>query len=1382
MPTKRPLKFFNFPVTYIDLEGGLIDPSTKKFRDDDSPLALAAKKLNDESHKEPRLETDLSIFDLTRHKDLVDTSAFVINLDGAVFGKQPNERATQILSLVKKLNKFLPETPISFVSSGENKIELNNLPRALRAITDRPSGYQVLNDTADATQINAFADDVDKLGNRFLDKKLKSMVLLSGMKDYIEAASKGEIISTHTPGHFDIGLQMTVEGLLFRKIFGKKYTLGDVSISVGELGELIDHEGLHEESEHAVRNKYGVNHTYFFTSGTSGANRGVLDTIVGNEENVAVSKNSHKSFGDFADSKHEAIAHVLPSLVNSYGISGPPTQEQFNFENFKRMQETNQLGQDYGPIRTIHFTHSSYEGLTPNAAQIMKWIEKMNQDSFKDAVNQSIPDGPEKVRLNKLIDDMPGMTDGDEVKAAIKQVTDVAGHNLKVHIQNVLEDNAWSSHTATFVDNSSDTEMGPDEDEGYYSDIDDGSSEVSFDFYGAHSPLHPSVIPPFGVTLFVPESIHKLSQGISQASIVNIKEGIGSSFNPDVFKETTSKQQSTSPSYPIAVSNELGPFSYSSPMGRRLLQIQLKNAVEFMRDIRATKDEHQKGKPPTVENWYVDVYAPDRLPEKNTTNPNAFDYGSRDDYVMNSLDAYHGFGDKVPDEYLMGDPIKQSVILPGQNRDGSIDPDFGIPGKLLAAYLEESVKVEGREEPLPRVYCEKNGPYSVEFLFHSGFGSVEEHRKILKAGIDQFKLDHDQQRSIKDTMPRFYKSQMIYDEVSLQDKISSTAWASRHTTKVQGLLPKLYELLPDDLKRPDLKLSDLVSDQEYNDDISITDIASIKDHLLRLHPYNDSNTGLPKSIAVVANEVHQAYREIDIGQLSADLYTQEPETDMPIAAAFNLTSGKNREKALETVNLDDLVGRVSATKIGPYPPGIPLIYPGQIFEQRHVDLFKRYASVKGKYPGLGPAVHGMETKIGPNGEKFYTVSCITESYTRKAQLARISPQQLLPAYNAVVTANPGLENISTFKDFQDFTRAKENEYSPLTKIQFPDFIKAVQAVNNIIKVAYATAPEGQNLTRAHWDAIPLPLRDVNLIERVKVGTLSDAVKTRLTAVSTQAIVPGVVSLNPAQVIQNQDAAITAVTGQRDTAIAQRNTARGQVAAVANVSGTPVVTAVNSAVTNSASNNFNLGSDFKPRTIAEKAKRDVKKKMSNTPVLQELVTVNPSHPVIEGSTRVLDAAGTPGNLIDHPARPAPNHALFAQNPDLLLLPFHWLPDDHKCVAKDSCVAFIPAQPGEPAASFIFLDTKGGPPGPNNKGQIIRVPADRIDAARRQDLERALAAHTRTPKSPTVEHPQFSCLVQQRAGVHPTTGAAIPEQGPQQPGIGKKLLEAAKGKKF
>jgi lysine decarboxylase len=66
---------------------------------------------------------------------------------------------------------------------------------------------------------------------------------------------------------------------------------------------------------------------------------------------------------------------------------------------------------------------------------------------------------------------------------------------------------------------------------------------------------------------------------------------------------------------------------------------------------------------------------------------------------------------------------------------------------------------------------------------------------------------------------------------------------------------------------------------------------------------------------------------------------------------------------VETVELEALVGRVSANMILPYPPGVPLLMPGEMITERSravLDFLLMLCAIGRHYPGFETDIHGAK--------------------------------------------------------------------------------------------------------------------------------------------------------------------------------------------------------------------------------------------------------------------------------------------------------------------------------------------------------------------------------------------------------------------------------------
>ena len=106
------------------------------------------------------------------------------------------------------------------------------------------------------------------------------------------------------------------------------------------------------------------------------------------------------------------------------------------------------------------------------------------------------------------------------------------------------------------------------------------------------------------------------------------------------------------------------------------------------------------------------------------------------------------------------------------------------------------------------------------------------------------------------------------------------------------------------------------------------------------------------------------------------MYTTLPEMALRPADAYErLVRGR-----VESVEIDHLMGRTLAVMIVPYPPGIPLIMPGERITKRTKSiqdylLFAR--DFDRKFPGFETDIHGLRFEPTAEGRR-YLVDCITE--------------------------------------------------------------------------------------------------------------------------------------------------------------------------------------------------------------------------------------------------------------------------------------------------------------------------------------------------------------------------------------------------------------------
>ena len=80
-------------------------------------------------------------------------------------------------------------------------------------------------------------------------------------------------------------------------------------------------------------------------------------------------------------------------------------------------------------------------------------------------------------------------------------------------------------------------------------------------------------------------------------------------------------------------------------------------------------------------------------------------------------------------------------------------------------------------------------------------------------------------------------------------------------------------------------------------------------------------------------------------------------------------------REIDRVEIDQLEGRATAVLLTPYPPGIPLLIPGERFNRTIIEYLKFARMFNEKFPGFDTDIHGLvEEEV--NGKRRYYVDCV----------------------------------------------------------------------------------------------------------------------------------------------------------------------------------------------------------------------------------------------------------------------------------------------------------------------------------------------------------------------------------------------------------------------
>jgi len=123
----------------------------------------------------------------------------------------------------------------------------------------------------------------------------------------------------------------------------------------------------------------------------------------------------------------------------------------------------------------------------------------------------------------------------------------------------------------------------------------------------------------------------------------------------------------------------------------------------------------------------------------------------------------------------------------------------------------------------------------------------------------------------------------------------------------------------------------------------------------------------------LCTEIHQFYKQYDVARLTTEMYLSDMVPAMKPSDAF----AKMAHRQIERVAIDDLEGRITAILLTPYPPGIPLLIPGERFNKTIVDYLRFARDFNERFPGFETDVHGL-VKREVDGKRGYFVDCVKQ--------------------------------------------------------------------------------------------------------------------------------------------------------------------------------------------------------------------------------------------------------------------------------------------------------------------------------------------------------------------------------------------------------------------
>ncbi|MBL8492509.1 MAG: arginine/lysine/ornithine decarboxylase [Rhodocyclaceae bacterium] len=124
----------------------------------------------------------------------------------------------------------------------------------------------------------------------------------------------------------------------------------------------------------------------------------------------------------------------------------------------------------------------------------------------------------------------------------------------------------------------------------------------------------------------------------------------------------------------------------------------------------------------------------------------------------------------------------------------------------------------------------------------------------------------------------------------------------------------------------------------------------------------------------LCNQIHDVYKKNDVARLTTEMYLSDMIPAMRPADAFAMMA----HREIDRVPIDELEGRVTAVLLTPYPPGIPLLIPGERFNRTIVRYLQFAREFNAGFPGFETDIHGLVDTDNGNGRASYYVDCVKQ--------------------------------------------------------------------------------------------------------------------------------------------------------------------------------------------------------------------------------------------------------------------------------------------------------------------------------------------------------------------------------------------------------------------
>ncbi|WP_087688633.1 MULTISPECIES: arginine/lysine/ornithine decarboxylase [unclassified Pandoraea] len=123
----------------------------------------------------------------------------------------------------------------------------------------------------------------------------------------------------------------------------------------------------------------------------------------------------------------------------------------------------------------------------------------------------------------------------------------------------------------------------------------------------------------------------------------------------------------------------------------------------------------------------------------------------------------------------------------------------------------------------------------------------------------------------------------------------------------------------------------------------------------------------------LCDQIHSVYKANDVARVTTEMYLSDMQPAMKPTDAFS----KLAHRQIDRVSIDELEGRVTSVLLTPYPPGIPLLIPGERFNAAIIEYLRFARDFNERFPGFHTDIHGLVVEE-VDGRPEYFVDCVRQ--------------------------------------------------------------------------------------------------------------------------------------------------------------------------------------------------------------------------------------------------------------------------------------------------------------------------------------------------------------------------------------------------------------------